>query len=419
MVGQVIWAARRLLTGKRKSQAKEQHYAEFKARVARIEAVLARASQEWEGYFAAGESEGADPIARSYHVYVREMMEHLQKTRRHPDYARALKALDPFQQEVVRLRLAAGLPRSEPRDTSSEPPASPELAAANAAAAEARAEVDRTSRLPNPDVTTEDLKSPSYERRCHYGWAAHVLDESEFEEFFRDVWKRFPPMSPQGKNARDAFCAVRSLRRFPRLELALERYPDLPFSYDPPTPEDLLRAEWNNSEPLLRDSDPMEKIEAVFADFSADDLHEVSHGQDLYSAPFILAIARHPRCDWASALEILHSYCASSHQRYWAEGQSEAEFGKNDRMIFEAFEIISQRAKGIGFRSRSFKTNYEFGPVMTDGKPDPLHPQNWLKWAIPERKMIHPKNKRHKPSIVFDATLIRPRFEVWRQDRGL
>ncbi len=376
MVGQVIWAARRLLTGKRTSQTKERDYAEFKARVARIEAVLARASQEWEGYFAVGESEGADPIARSYHVFVREVMEHLQKARGHPDHGRALKACYTVKQEVVRLRLAAGLPKYEPRDTSSEPPASPELAAANAAVAEAQAEVDRTSRLPIPEVRAEELKTPTYELRCHYGWAAHVLDETEFEEFFRDVWTRFSPGSSQGKYAKGAFCAVRSLRRFPRLELALERYPDLPFSYDPPTPEELLRAEWKNAEPLLTDRDPMEKIEAVFADFSADDLHEVSHGQDIYSAPFILAIARHPRCDWASALEILHSYCASSHQRYWAKGQSEAEFGKNDRMIFEAFEIISQRANGIGFRSRSFKTNYEFGPVMTEGKPDPLHPQN-------------------------------------------
>lgn len=415
MVGKVIWAAKRLLTGARVSQAKEREFVEFKGRNTRIDLVLALASEAWEDYFAKGGLEDADAIAKSYHAYVCEMLADLKQAGRHPDHDRAIKASRVMEDEVRRLRVAAGLPKNEPRDMSNEPSASPELAAARLALEAARIESTRTSRLTKPDVTTEDLKSASYLTKCLYAWAAHVLPEAAFEDFFLDIWKRHPPTSIQVKHARLAFDTAKALRNFPRLAMALDRWPDLPFSYDPPTAVELLRADWQNAEPIVRDNDPIEKIEAVFAGFSADDLHEVSHGQDIYSAPFMLAIARHPLCDWASALEILHSFCAGSYQVNWNEGKPESDFDRNHRMLFEAFEIISQRANGIGFRSRSFKTNYHFGPLMVQGKPDPYHPQNWLKWAIPERRLYRPQGNAHKPSIVFEATQIRPTFEVWSE----
>ncbi|WP_156026494.1 hypothetical protein [Sulfitobacter donghicola] len=410
----MIWAAKRLLTGEQVSQSKERKFAEFKARCARLDAVHARASAAWEAYFNAGGMDNADPIARSYHAFVREMMEELYNGSRHPEYDRAIQALHPLQEKVSSLRVAAGLPEREPQDTSSEPQASPELAAARKVLAKAKAEATRASRLVKPDVTTKDLKSPTYLTKCLYGWAAHVLPEAEFEDFFLDIWERHPPSSSQVKDAQLAFNKARVLRDFPRLAGALDRWPDLPFSYTKPTDEQLLHAQWKNAEPIVRDSDPIEKIEAAFAGFSADDLHEVSHGQDIYSAPFMLAIARHPLCDWASALEILHSFCASGYQDYWIDRKPEADFGKHDRMMFEAFEIISQRANGIGFRSRSFQTNYHFGPLTAQGKLDPNHPQNWLKWAIPEHKLIRPKGASHKPSILLDGAQLRPTFEAWR-----
>ncbi|SDX81477.1 hypothetical protein SAMN05444358_11233 [Ruegeria halocynthiae] len=419
MAGQVIWSRFRFLKGKRENQTEGDKRAEFKARVARINAVQEKASREWEGYLASGALENADPLAKSYHAYVYALMEQLQKSRRHPEHDQAVKAGATIWREVQHLREEAGLPREPPRDASTEPTPSPELDAALSALDKANAETERASRLPLPEVTTEDLKSIVYEGKCLCGWVARVLPVSEFEDFVLDLWKRFGPVHPQVEDALHAFDAVRSLRRFPRLERALERRPGLPFSYDPPTQEELLRAEWKTAEPLVCDSDSIEKIEAVFAEFSADDLHEVAHGQDLYSAPFILAIARHPLCDWASALEILHSYSASAYQKYWAEGKVESDFDdKCERMLFEAFDIIAHRANGIGFRSRSFRVNFDPWQVTENGKPNPDHPQNWIKWAIPEKKLRHPKGKKHKPNIEFDSSLIRPSFEAWKKARA-
>lgn len=417
MVGNVIWAAKRLLTGRRESQLKELDFVKSKAQSARIDAVVARASAEWERYFTSGGAEGADPVARSYHAYIKKMMEDLSQVRRHPDHQRAIEAIRPLELEVVRLHTASGRPKSEWLKMLDDPSASAEVAA-YVALREAQQEVTRTSNLPKPEVRTQDLKSATYVNKCLYGWAAHVLKETDFEDFFLNVWQKFHAYSRQAEDVQHAFNAARSLRNFPRIELALERFPDLPFSYDPPTPDHVMRAEWKQIEPLIRDSDPMDMIEGAFANFSADDLHEVAHGQGMYSAPFILAIARHPLCDWASALEILHSYSASSYQSYWIDGAPESDFGKHDRIIFEAFETISRRANGIGFRSRLFKTNYCFGPIASGGKPDPSHPQNWTKWKIPNKKLVQPNAKKHRPRIDFDGTLIRPSFEAWCQDQS-
>lgn len=415
MAGQVIWSGFRFLTGIPKSQAEEKQNAELKARVARINAVLARASREWEGYFAAGAMEEADPAAKSYHAYIRALMEQFQKDRRHPEHDRAIKAGAGVWKEVQRLRSEAGLPRGKSCDISTEQSLSPELAAAVLALERASAETKRTSRLPLPEAKTEDLKSILYEGKCLCGWAAHVLPAAEFEDFFLDLWERYGPAYPQVKAAQYAADAVRPLRRFPRLETALERWPELPFSYDPPTREEVLRAKWKATEPLVCDGDSMEKIEAVFAGFSADDLHEVAHGQDLGSAPFVLAVARHPLCDWASALEILHSFSASAYQQYWSEGKIESDFDDEEQMLFEAFDTIALRASGIGFRSRLFTTNFDNWLVTKDGELNPYHPQNWVKWTIPEKRLRHPRGKKHKPSITFEGTEIRPSFEVWRK----
>lgn len=419
MAGKVIWSWLRSLTGKRTGQDDEKKRAEFKARVARIEAFDKRASLEWESYFKKGALVDADPLAKSYHAYVQSLMEQFQKGRRHPEHDRAIKEGAEISRKVQRLRVETGLPRALPRDPSSEPPPSGELAAVLSALENANIEIRRTSSLRLPEVKTEDLKSIVYEDKCRCGWAARVLPVAEFEDIVLDFWHRHGHMHPKITAMRAAIDDLRPLRRFPRLEMALERWPHLPFSYDPPTQEELLRAEWKTAEPLVRDSDPIEKIEAIFADFSADDLHAVAHGQDDYSAPFILTIARHPLCDWASALEILHSFCASAYQKNWSQGEVESDFDdQNTRMIFEAFDIIAQRANANGFRSRSFATNFENWMVAVNGRPNPYHPQNWEKWAIPQKKLLRPRGKIHKPSIEFEGTMIRPTFEAWRKAQG-
>lgn len=419
MTGKVIWSGLRFLTGKRTGQDEEKKRAEFKSRVARIEDFDKRASREWESYFAKGALETADPLAKSYHAYVRTLMEQFQEGRRHPEHDHAIKEGAEIWQEVQRLREEAGLPKTLPHDPSTEPPPSGELAAALSALEKAHVEIERTSRLPLPEVKVEDLKSILYEDQCRCGWAARVLPVAEFEDLILDFWQRHGPSHSKIKAMRTVVDDLYPFRRFPRLELALERWPNLPFSYDPPTQEELLRAEWRTAEPLVRDSDPIEEIEAIFAEFSADDLHAVAHGQDLDSAPFILAVARHPLCDWASALEILHSFSASAYQKYWSQGKIEGDFDdKNERMLFKAFDIIAQRANGIGFRSRSFATNFDDWSVTSNGKPNPYHPQNWEKWTIHEKKLLRPMGEIHKPAIDFQGAEIRPTFETWRKALG-
>jgi len=416
MRNNVIWAAKRLLTRRRFSQEEERRNAEFKARVVRIDAFCAKAAREWEAFFEAGADKNADPAAQAFHADVTEMMDELQKARLHPEHDRAAKEAADLFQKVRRMEKAEGLPARQRGDLASDPPgpASPELVTARCALREASAKSERAALLPKPTVRAEDLKTAVYEMRCWFGWAAYVLPPGEFEYAFLDLWTRFGPGQPQVKDARRAFESARRLRNFPRLEAALERWPELPFSYEEPSAEDLLRARWQAAEPLVRDGDPPEKIAAVFERFTADDLHEVSHGQDLYSAPFILAITRHPLCDWGSALEILHSFSASAYQEYWRQGQAESDFDDLERMLFEAFDTIACRANGVGFRSRSFKTNYRIGPVMQDGHPNPNHPQNWEKWAIPERNLPTVAGQRHNPRVYFDGTLIRPSFEAWK-----
>ena len=164
---------------------------------------------------------------------------------------------------------------------------------------------------------------------------------------------------------------------------------------------------------------PREEIARVLAGFTTDDLHALAHGEDLADAPLAEAIARHPSCDWGSACEILHSYSASAYQGYWAEGRAEDTFSKNERCLFRAFAVIADRAGRGDFATQRFSHNWRVGEAaLPDGNPNTHHPSHWVKWRIPEDRLLPTSGERHRPSVMLDGGKVRLTFEAWQRQRA-
>ncbi|WP_189371071.1 hypothetical protein [Tateyamaria omphalii] len=152
---------------------------------------------------------------------------------------------------------------------------------------------------------------------------------------------------------------------------------------------------------------------------SSDDLHELAHGECEEDGSIAAAIVRHPLCDWGSAFEILHSYSAAAYQSYWKDGKPESSFGTVDQVLFDAFATIAMRAASEGFPTRKFKHYLEihrFGDEQ--GKPNPYHPSNWIKWSLPRRVLEPTDDCKHNPSVVLEGGRILPNFEFWLTGRA-
>lgn len=267
---------------------------------------------------------------------------------------------------------------------------------------------------PDSSMTGDDqITSVLTETRIH-GWAAHFLPYSDYQAFYaRTIIANFP-------------VEVAAARRAKQAEHLLSRNSPLNSGLDhcgsprklELSKEDLLKEEWQNADPLLTCASSPEQIRAFFATLTADDLHEIAHGEDVMDAPLIEAIACHPLCDWGSAFEILHSFSAASYQTYWKEGKTESDFDTWDQSLFRAFSTIAARAVGEGFKSRRFHHNADWGKRLDrNGEPDPDYPTNWIKWSLPDGVVRPTKGEMHRPLIVFSGGEIRPTFEVWNKQR--
>ena len=179
-----------------------------------------------------------------------------------------------------------------------------------------------------------------------------------------------------------------------------------------------LREIWQQTEVLVTCDCPQDKITDVLADFSSDDLHALAHGESVEDGVFAEAIARHPLCDWGTAFEILHSYSAASYQSYWREGKAEDSFGDVDQTLFRAFSTIAERASSEGFASRKFNHNMErHERTDAEGRPNPYHPSNWVKWSLPERVLTPTQGARPKPTVVLDCGRVLLEFNTWLQQQ--
>jgi hypothetical protein len=251
------------------------------------------------------------------------------------------------------------------------------------------------------------------EARIH-GWAAHFMKFGEYKKFYTRtiIANRHEEIAA----ARQAIHTDNVLSKFSPLRDSLDHCASprkLELSQ-----EDLLKEAWCESEPLVSSASSPDEIDAFFANLTADDLHEIAHGEDLLDAPLIEAVARHPLCDWGSAFEILHSFSAASYQSRRKEGKQESDFDELDQSLFRIFDTIATRATGKGFKSHRFRHNADWGEQLDrKGEVNPYHPANWVKWRLPNDVLKPTKGEKNRPSIVFTGGEIRPTFEVWKQQR--
>lgn len=234
-------------------------------------------------------------------------------------------------------------------------------------------------------------------------WAAHFLPHTLYEIFLRESLSN--PFQYGGMHSVSARAAVKALRGW------TDQRKVSPKSKLMTVEEKAAREAWRNSVPIVSYRSAPEDIERAFADFSADDLHEIAHGEDISDAPLVGAVARHPNCDWGSACEILHSFSAAAYQTYWRDGRTEDSFSQDEQRLFQAFQTIADRAKEGSFRTSAFRHNW---------RPDQEEPpENWIKWSIPQRNLGQSGGQVHRPNIVVAGGKIRPIFEVWQRQQSV
>ena len=192
----------------------------------------------------------------------------------------------------------------------------------------------------------------------------------------------------------------------PRLETADERQ---------------LRMAWDESEPLFRawEETPESAAEKI-ADLGPDDLHEiVCNLTDAGMAGMVVAIAEHPALDRGTALEVLYAFSAASYQRFWRVGDTEQDFGKEDQLLFRAFETIARRAHAGSFATGRFLNRYHEDVMLReydgeDVSDDPMSPCNWEKWQMPEDALRLVEGLPHAPMVTGDHGVVRLSFEAWK-----
>lgn len=272
--------------------------------------------------------------------------------------------------------------------------------------------LDGTIRL-TKDGTRDAHPAPLAELHVH-SWAAFFAPEETYAFFFLETMRRSEAFSVlaaiEARKAASDFRTFKTLKKLlpekqsPKPRLAAANGVN-------------LRQEWLDCKPIMTSSSPAGEIHKALEGFSADDLHEISHGESLCDAFLIEAVAHHPLCDWGSACEILHSYSAAAYQHHWKEGQEEDNFSEDDQALFRAFSIISNRARSNGFATFMFDHNWRPGPaIYKDGSANEYHPENWVKWRIPQRFLQSTLRQKHKPAVFFDGGRILPSFDVWKQD---
>ncbi len=263
---------------------------------------------------------------------------------------------------------------------------------------------------------TRDAPVDSVDRLRIHLFAAYYLPTPVYEIFFSRIVKSQKALELSA--AIFALHDAQAVRTFPNLRPAADRPRPKPVLQS--VDEIKLREEWRKSKPLVSCRSPREEIVQILAGFSADDLHEMAHGDDVMDAPLIEAIASHPLCDWGSACEILHSFSASAYQMAWRDGKLEDSYREDDRALFRAFAVISDRARNGNFRSRRFKHNWDVGkPLNKDGSSNLYHPKHWVKWRIAENALFPTNGEKHRPDVTFDGGKVLPSFERWKRNREL
>ena len=263
-------------------------------------------------------------------------------------------------------------------------------------------------------IGTNTIDKVMHEIRIH-GWAAHFLEYTSFQKFHARtliagdkaaVFAARRALTPTSRRSKySPFISMLSHCASPR-KLEVSR-------------EDQLMHAWRKSAPLLTTQNTQQEIETFFTTLNADDLHEMAHGEDVSDAPFLLAIARHPLCDWASAFEILHSFSAASYLEKLSSEEIAANFSADEQTLFHAFATISERAHGAGFKTRKFKHNADWGsPIGRDGSINPYFPTLWQNWALPKAALQPTQGKQCKPRISFGSGEIRPTFQERKKRIG-
>lgn len=116
--------------------------------------------------------------------------------------------------------------------------------------------------------------------------------------------------------------------------------------------------------------------------------------------------------------EILHSYGAATYQPLFAAGRQESSFDSDEQVLFQAFALISDRARSGGFRTRMFRHNLGLrGTLDESGRPNARHPSRWVKWPVPEA-ILQPFDERPHPArVTFEHGVVLPSFETWLETR--
>ena len=269
-----------------------------------------------------------------------------------------------------------------------------------------RAAVDAGMQRLSSDGTS-DAPADSVERLRIHTFAAHYLPVPIYEVFVGRVMRARRALEMGA--AIFALNDIGTLRHFPSLTSRNNDTQPKPVLQT--VDEIRLRKAWRKSAPLVTYALPPDEIARVFAGFSADDLHEIAHGEDLSDAPLIEAIVRHPLCDWGSACESLHSFSAEAYQDDWRGGKTEESFGANDRALFRAVSVIADRANRGDFRTYRFGHNWNFGPAAhSDGSPNGDHTSHWARWRIAARALRPTEGEKLHPSVTFDGGKILPEF---------
>ncbi len=262
----------------------------------------------------------------------------------------------------------------------------------------------------------EKQSGKALEETMMSGWAAHFLPLDLFEFYYSYAMvdqNAFTIIA--NADAKKAASKVRTFAQRPKTPKPAPKLED--------AEEKALRQEWQESPPIFRAyAETPESATAKIAEMSADDLHEITMNlTDETDAPTALAIARHPRLDRGTALELLYRFSASSYQVYWRRGREEDSFDELDQMFFEMFETLARRLNTGELSSSRFENRLHAALARSEdwgkGSDDPYHPTNWVKWRLTPAALAKIRARPHHPRIHCDHSVVLPRFEDWKAAR--
>ncbi len=104
----------------------------------------------------------------------------------------------------------------------------------------------------------------------------------------------------------------------------------------------------------------------------------------------------------------------------WAAHYAPVEvFSALQVLTAQAFAIIADRAERSDFATHRFAHNWRVVEApLPNGNPNKHRPTNWVKWRIPEDRLLPTLGERNRPSVMLDGGKVRPTFEGWLTQRA-